>query len=372
MQFFTAIAAISALVAPALALPTQELPQAPTNQTLHVRLIPTGNTMVKAVVTNNGDRPLNLLKFNTIMDENPTAKVNVVHEDGEEVEFTGMLPRYSMRSLPKSVFTRLAPKDSVEHVFDIATVHNLKRSGKYTLSARGAVPVAEGDDTAIIDHVYYQSNDLTMEIDARKAALIPRAFEDTHFAGTLNRRGGLNSTCSPRRYQVIKRALNDARMIASSASKAVSSNPEKFREFFGTTDPNAMKQVSERLMAIAQASVENGPIKWHCFDSRGRCEQNVVAYTLPSRNEVFPCMPFFTESDFTNKCHAQDKPTTLIHEAAHNPSVVQPFCRDHGYGYDHVSRLPPRLALQNADNYSIYAQGKFHLHLPLKVVFSPN
>lgn len=82
MKFFTALAAVGAIMAPAFALPTTA-PEASRNQTLSVRLVPAGHTMVRAVVTNNGDRPLHLLSFNTIMDENPTNKVDVAHESGK-------------------------------------------------------------------------------------------------------------------------------------------------------------------------------------------------------------------------------------------------------------------------------------------------
>lgn len=82
MKFFTALAAVGAFLAPALALPTPAS-EASHNQTLSVRLIPAGHTMVRAIVTNNGERPLHLLSFNTILDEDPTSKVEVFHESGK-------------------------------------------------------------------------------------------------------------------------------------------------------------------------------------------------------------------------------------------------------------------------------------------------
>lgn len=87
MQLVAALAALGALVAPAVAYP-----HAPMNETLvDVQLTAVGNTMVKATITNKGDSMLNMLKFNTIMDENPTRKV-MVFQDGLSPDFSIFIP----------------------------------------------------------------------------------------------------------------------------------------------------------------------------------------------------------------------------------------------------------------------------------------
>ncbi|EGE05662.1 metalloproteinase [Trichophyton equinum CBS 127.97] len=365
MKFFTALAAVGALMAPAFALPTTA-PEASRNQTLSVRLVPAGHTMVRAVVTNNGDRPLHLLSLNTIMDEDPTNKVDVAHESGEHVEFTGMLPRYDLSSLTEDLFTRLAPKDSVEHLFDIATVHDLKRSGKYTLSARGAIPVAEDGSTDIIDHVYYESNALDMQIDARKAAMVPRAFVDD-FSGDLDKRRFSLNICDPMKARVLREAIDGSRNLSKDAAAAAQNNTEKVLEFFAAKDSATRKEVSMHLYSISKASVpEGGPVQWFCYDKHRRCRPRTIAYTLPAMNSVFPCYIFWQLPHLTDKCHHQDRVSTIIHEGAHNPAVMRPHARDLGYGYERATSLPPQRAKRNADNFALFASGKFRLYCPSK------
>ncbi|DAA79573.1 TPA_exp: Deuterolysin [Trichophyton benhamiae CBS 112371] len=353
MKFFTALAAVGALLAPAVALPTPAS-EASHNQTLSVRLVRAGHTMVRAIVTNNGERPLHLLSFNTIMDENPTSKVDVSHEDGGEVEFLGMLPRYDLSDLTEDLFTRLAPKDSVEHLFDIATVHDLKWDGKYTLTARGAIPVAEDGGTDIIDHVYYESNALEMDIDARKAAMVPRAFDD-YFSKGLDKRRPLD-ICNPMKEKALRAALQDAQKVATEAAAAAQNNTEKVFEFFRARDPGTRKEVSKRLASISGvATMDGGSVTWFCSDGPRRCSPRIIAYTFPARNEVHPCSLFWQLPHRTNECHRQDRIGTVIHEGAHNPNAVTPHCKDHGYGYNRATALSHQRAMGNADNYALFA-----------------
>ncbi|KAK2868123.1 hypothetical protein FQN49_003129 [Arthroderma sp. PD_2] len=357
MQFITALAAVGALVAPAVAFPTQ----APMNQSLiDVQLSATGNSMVKAVITNKGGRALNLLRFNTIMDENPTAKVMVFNKDGVEVDFTGMLPRYDMNALSTDYFATLAPKASVEHSFDIAATHDLKDGGKYTISANGVIPTAEEHGTTITGQAFYESNELEMEIDAAQAAMVPRAFEEleAHVEGTVDKRSGIvTSSCSASQLRIVKRALSNSRMLSLSAAKAAQSNPSKVREYFGTSDRSVMRKVASRFMSVARESGSStgGQTTYHCTDNRGSCKSGVLAYTLPSKNTVYNCPSFYREPTLSKRCHAQDQATTTLHELTHNPAVVSPFCRDEGYGYRLATGLPTSKALQNADNYALFA-----------------
>lgn len=78
MQFTALLAALGAPLALAASIPAA----AHNHSMIDVQLAATGNSMIKATITNTGDRTLNLLKFNTIMDEHPTRKV-MVYQDGK-------------------------------------------------------------------------------------------------------------------------------------------------------------------------------------------------------------------------------------------------------------------------------------------------
>jgi deuterolysin len=86
----------------------------------------------------------------------------------------------------------------------------------------------------------------------------------------------------------------------------------------------------------------------------------VLAYTLPSNNIIVNCPIYYSElSLITSRCYGQDRATTTLHEFTHAPAVVSPFCEDYAYGYAASTSLPASQALQNADNYALFALGKF-------------
>ncbi|EGD97700.1 hypothetical protein TESG_05102 [Trichophyton tonsurans CBS 112818] len=307
MQLVAALAALGALVAPAVAYP-----HAPMNETLvDVQLTAVGNTMVKATITNKGDSMLNMLKFNTIMDENPTRKV-MVFQDGAEVPFTGMMPRYLMSDLTEEFFTTLAPQASIEHSFDIATTYDLSTGGKYVISASGAIPTAKEYSTTITSTALYESNELHMEIDGTQAAAVEQAMKFT-----------------PEMQSIHSRALQKRTKI----------------------------RVIARLNSVAResSSANGGSTTYYCSDTMGGCKPRVLAYTLPSRNLVVNCPIYYNLPPLTKQCHAQDQATTTLHEFTHNPAVASPHCQDYAYGYQQCISLPAAKAVQNADNYALFA-----------------
>ncbi|KAK2873336.1 hypothetical protein FQN49_002432 [Arthroderma sp. PD_2] len=359
MQVIAALAAISSLAAPAVGF---YIPRdAPINGTMiDVKLSSAGNSMVKATITNNGDRALNLLKFHTIMDSNPTRKVNI-YSKGGEVQFTGMMPRYKHTDLKPSYFMSLPPKGSVEHSFDIAATHDLSRGGEFTLKAQGMVPLAEEHGTDITGAAQYESNELHMNIDGKKAASVENAMGLVKRSGSLTRidkrtRIDMQSCGNQQELQALTASLRASAQLSSMSAQAVGSNQQKYMEYF--KDPQYMNTVQSRFQAVAQesGSTSGGGTTYHCSDTMGGCEEGVLAYTLPSRNEVYNCPIFYSDlPPISNECHAQDQATTTLHELTHNPAVQEPFCEDHGYGYERATALPAQMAVQNADSYALFA-----------------
>lgn len=64
-------------------------------------------------------------------------------------------------------------------------------------------------------------------------------------------------------------------------------------------------------------------------------------------------------SALTSACHAQDQATTTLHEFTHAPGVYSPGARDYAYGYRASAALTSFEAVNNADSYSLYANGEF-------------
>lgn len=94
----------------------------------------------------------------------------------------------------------------------------------------------------------------------------------------------------------------------------------------------------------------------------GYCEDNVLAYTIPSKNVIVNCPIFYSAlTALTTTCHKQDQATTTLHEMTHAPGTYSPGTDDNGYGYAAATALTAAKALANADTYALYANGTSHL-----------
>lgn len=75
MLMYSIVTALAALTTPVFPLAISHLPRTETG--LDIQLTAVGNTRIKAVITNTADRHLNLLKFNSFLDDGPTHKVGI-------------------------------------------------------------------------------------------------------------------------------------------------------------------------------------------------------------------------------------------------------------------------------------------------------
>jgi hypothetical protein len=88
---------------------------------------------------------------------------------------------------------------------------------------------------------------------------------------------------------------------------------------------------------------------------------------VPSANFITYCPIFFSALPaLTSSCHAQDQATTVLHESTHAPGVYSPGTQDNGYGYAAATALSANAALNNADSYALYANGKLFTLQPLR------
>ncbi|KAM5466032.1 putative deuterolysin [Microsporum audouinii] len=360
MQLIAALSALGALVATATAA---AVPSAPVKQSvIDIQLSATGNTMIKATITNKGDQALNLLQFNTILDKNPTRKVRV-YQNGTEVKFTGMLARYKMTGLSPDYFTTLNPKASVESSFDIARTHDLTRGGKITVMASGTIPTAEGhgaNGTTITGYAKYESNKIELDVDAKKAASVVQAMGTVKKSPeSINKRTNIDtSTCTQSQLDALEGALYNSAALAQAAAQAAPSNLDTVAEYFKSTSRRTINTIVSRLQSVASEStyVNSGSTTYYCTDVMNGCQPGVLAYTLPDQNIITNCPIYYSDLPaLAQSCHEQDQATTTLHEMTHNSAVVSPYCDDLGYGYEDATALSAGQAIQNADTYALFA-----------------
>lgn len=66
----------------------------------------------------------------------------------------------------------------------------------------------------------------------------------------------------------------------------------------------------------------------------------------------------------SQQCHAQDQATTTLHEVTHLSEIKG--TDDNGYGYAAATALSASRALNNADTYALFANGRSYV--PGKVI----
>lgn len=222
------------------------------------------------------------------------------------------------------------------------------------------MPFAIGDSTDLTNEaVTYKSNVLTMAVDGAAAALRPKAIPEM----SLTERTVLQSGCSTSNKAATTAALNSCASLARAASTAASSGSStKFSEYFKTTSSSVRSTVAARLSAVATqcSSLTSGGTKYYCTDVYGYCESNVLAYTIPSTNEIVNCPLYYSDlPNLSGTCHAQDRATTSLHEFTHAPATYSPGTADNAYGYSASVALSSARAVLNADSYALYANGMF-------------
>lgn len=198
-----------------------------------------------------------------------------------------------------------------------------------------------------------------MSVDGAVAATVAKA---------ITKRTTVGSSCTGTKLSAIKTALSNCQKQASAAASAASAGT-KLDTYFKSTSSSTKDEVSKRLTAVAtDCGSTSRTTSTNCNDPYNGCSSNVLAYTLPSQNFITYCDIFFNQLPaVASRCHGQDQATTVLHEETHAEGVYSPGTDDLGYGFAAASQLSTSRALNNADSYALYANGKFNaFYSPLR------
>lgn len=337
---------------------------------LDVKLEMTGNTAVKAIITNNGADDLKIFKTGTLLEDIPTEKINVF-QAGEfamsrgprndcsvltladsKVDFEGIRLRVSTAALDEDAFQTIRAGEVVEKDFDIAHMHDLSTGGAFDIVASGAMSFAHANSTELEGTVPLSSNTLSIQVDGTEAEAARASF--------LERRTAVQSDCTSTKKTTITTAIGNCASWATKARTAATAGT-KLTEYFKSSSSSVVSTVSGvfQKMASECGSTTSGNSKTYCSDVYGACSSGVLAYTLPSGSYIAYCNLFFTAlSPVTSTCHAQDQAGTVVHETTHLSQIKG--TQDYGvYGYSAVQSLSAAQNLNHADTYALYAQGKY-------------
>ncbi|KAK8045364.1 hypothetical protein PG993_005388 [Apiospora rasikravindrae] len=327
---------------------------------LEVKLkAPMGDVVeIVATITNVGAEDLNLLAVGTILDTKlPVERLAVSDEAGVEVLSNGIHISLEYEALASEHFELLKAGASLKTVIDGNSVHSFDEAGTYTFEARGMLPYALAPSTQLGGSAVYQSNALRLAIaDAPRPskALLPSS-------SPLNRRAKLQPGCSAAEEADMLEALSNCQKLAlAAAADAADPASKRFVEYFNTNASETRRTVVDRLTAVAGecATSDSGSSRLFCYDYYNVCEiyGPLVAYSVSSGPDTMVVCPLYWERPgLTKECHKQDHATTILHETTHSGSVYSPRTNDYAYSYDNITQLEPWFALNNADQYSLYA-----------------
>lgn len=283
--------------------------------------------------------------------KNHSARHKTNQTLGVKVPFEGMKVRILHSGLTSEDFVTLAAGQTKEVTVETAALHPLHEGGEFDVFAKGALPFAEEASTELTGALDYESNKLTMSIDGTQAATVAKA---------LSKRTVVGSSCTGSKLTAVRTALSNCAKLATSAASAATAGT-KLTTYFKST--SSASTIAARLRAVSSdCGSTSSKTTTNCNDPYSGCSSNVLAYTVPSDSFITYCPIFFSALPaLASSCHAQDQATTALHEETHATSVYSPGTQDLGYGYSAATALSANQALNNADSYALYANGKLIL-----------
>lgn len=270
---------------------------------------------------------------------------------GSKVAFSGIKIRVTTDNIPEESFQIIAPGETVETSFDVAELHDLSTGGAFDIAAAGVFSTAAVDSTEITGAVPFTSNTISASVDGAAAEKIRRDFV---------KRSAVQTDCTGTKKTSSVTALANCKTLAQAAYNAASSNTAKVNEYFKSTSSSTISTLQSVFTKVISecGSSTSGVSKTYCTDVYGNgCSSNVLAYTLPSGSYIVNCPLYFSALPaLTKTCHAQDQATTTLHETTHLSQIKG--TSDLGYGYTAATKLSTSSALNNADSYALFANGK--------------
>lgn len=148
-------------------------------------------------------------------------------------------------------------------------------------------------------------------------------------------------------------------MATAAEQAARNGSGDKLVEYFGSQSTSVRQQVAQVFNKIAAEcdSTTSGVAEQYCSDVLSYCEDGVLAYAVPSMDVMVSCDMYFGQLPaLETRCHRQDQATTTLHEVTHLRQVAG--TNDYAYGYTLATQLSSQQALNNADSYTLFANGK--------------
>ena len=147
--------------------------------------------------------------------------------------------------------------------------------------------------------------------------------------------------------------------LALHAAKAAYEDP-RFPAYFHSDSSDVRVKVASRFRAIAKECTKPR-LGYHCSYNDDQCKAGEVAfYTSEDDFSVTVCPSFYGMPLVNPAGQGGDRGTVILHELTHSPVVYGPPTQDLAYGFHNTTERvkTTEVALNNADSFVVFAQGK--------------
>ncbi|MCS3457615.1 peptidyl-Lys metalloendopeptidase [Aeromonas sp. BIGb0405] len=308
---------------------------------------------VQVTLTNNGNKPIDLLKWQ--LPGAGDAPLFVVERDGQSVAYQGALIK---RGLPSHRdYQRLSAGESLTLEAEVSGLYDMSAQGEYSISyrlpkvsdkegaKRNAQPSAKAPPQAS------ESNTVSLWLDG--VATDDRVLAKTAAVEPAAAGGSVSFTgrCTNSQKSQIVSALDAAGVMAGdSLSYLAVDKPsgQRYRSWFGAYDASRWNQAEGHFSKVREA-IEEKPLTFDCG-----CKESYFAYVYADQPyKIYLCKSFWTAAN----TGTDSRGGTIIHELTHFNVVAG--TDDLGYGQGNARNLAstdPVKALNNADNHEYFAE----------------
>lgn len=306
----------------------------------------TDDVRVNLTLTNTGDKPIRLLKWQLPGSED--APLFLVERDGEKVSYEGALIK---RAAPTDKdFQLLKVGQSLTVQAEVSGLYDMSAQGQYSIRYLLPTVAQEAKAAKARQAQASESNAVTLWVEGVNDERVQAKVAATEPAA-LTASVSFSGRCSNTQKSDILAALDAASGISNNSSSYLAVDKpdgQRYRSWFGAYDASRWNQAEAQFSKIKDA-IDNKPLTFDCG-----CKQSYFAYVYPDQPyKVYLCKSFWTAPVTGTDSRAG----TIVHELSHFNVVAG--TDDLGYGQANARNLAstdPVKALNNADNHEYFAE----------------
>jgi peptidyl-Lys metalloendopeptidase len=301
------------------------------------------NGSILVTLTNDTTEPVNVLKWNTPLEEKLSANIFRVEHNQKESIYSGRLIK---RGQPKDEdYTLFESGESRTLTVYLPTYYQMLKEGNYTISYRGGFSslnekeqskrLKKSENSKTTVELYFIP---TQSLEPKKQKVTAKF-----------------TSCNQQEIEAINKAHDSSLLIAKTAFNALNSADQNTRAkryvtWFGKATTQRQSTVTSHFSKIYDA-LENKKLSYNCSP----CEEDgVFAYVFPKEEyNIYLCQSFWS----ADLLGTDSQSGTLIHELSHFLTIAGTL--DHEYGQNDTKRLAktsPDKAINNADNHEFFAE----------------